>query len=189
MKQKLLLHACCAPCSIYVLDKLFQDYDLNIFFYDPNIHPRLEYIKRRDELKKYAKKIGVSFEEGRYNTDDWFRKTNGLENEPEKGRRCEICFDVRLSETAKKAKDDNYDIWTTVMSISPHKDVEQINRVGRKLSDVYGIKFLEADWKKGNGFKIASQMTKTEGFYRQDYCGCIYSKIARIRSKIKANEN
>lgn len=186
MKPKLLLHACCAPCSIYVLDNLAKEYELSIFFYDPNIHPLKEYLKRRDELKKYAEKIGINFEEGEYDTSNWFKKTSGLENEPEKGKRCEVCFDIRLSKTAQKAKEEKYDIWATVMSISPHKDVEQINMVGRKLSNFYGIKFLEADWKKNDGFKIASKMSKDEGFYRQDYCGCIYSKIAR--DKVKENE-
>lgn len=184
MKPKLLLHACCAPCSIYVLDKLAKDYNLSIFFYDPNIHPRMEYIKRRDELKKYAQKIGVNFQEGEYDSDNWLVKTRGLENEPERGKRCEACFDIRLSKAAQKAKDENYDLWTTVMSISPHKDADQINMVGSRLADFYGIKFLTADFKKDNGFKIAAEMSKNEGFYRQDYCGCIYSKIAQIRRKI-----
>ena len=190
MKPRLLLHTCCAPCSIYVLKELAKDYELSIFFYDPNIHPRLEYIKRRDELKGYAKKIGVSFEEGEYDTKTWFVKTEGLENESERGQRCEVCFDIRLGETAKKAKEEGYDIWTTVLSISPHKDVKQINCVGQKLAKQYGIKFLEADWKKGEGFKISSKMSKEEGFYRQNYCGCIYSKLARDKIKqTKQNEN
>jgi len=184
MKPKLLLHSCCAPCSIYVLKELAKEYQLSIFFYDPNIHPRMEYIKRRDEMKIYAKKIGVAFEEGDYDTTNWIDRTKGLENEPEKGKRCEVCFDIRLNETAKKAKEEGYDVWTTVMSISPHKDAEQINSVGRKIFKLYDIKFLEADWKKKNGFKIGSQMSKEEGFYRQDYCGCIYSKIARDRAKL-----
>lgn len=184
MKQKLLLHSCCAPCSIYVLKQLAKDYELSIFFYDPNIHPRMEYIKRRDEMASYAIKIGIDFEEGEYDTANWIDKTRGLENEPERGKRCEVCFDIRLGETAKKAKEEKYDVWTTVMSISPHKDVEQINSVARKLSRLYGVKFLEADWKKNEGFKIGSKMSKDEGFYRQDYCGCIYSKIARDRAKL-----
>lgn len=176
MKQRLLLHSCCAPCSIYVLEQLAKDYQLSIFFYDPNIHPRKEYNLRRDEMQKYAKKIAIDFEEGPYDTAEWFAKTKGLETEPEKGQRCEICFDIRLGLTAKKAKEENYDLWTTVMSISPHKDVSQINCVANKLAKEYGVKFLEADWKKNNGFKIASELSKKEGFYRQDYCGCLYSK-------------
>jgi predicted adenine nucleotide alpha hydrolase (AANH) superfamily ATPase len=189
MKQKLLLHSCCAPCSIYVLDQLAQDYELSIFFYDPNIHPRREYIQRRDEMKGYAQKIGIKFEEGEYNTAHWFDKTKGLENEPEKGKRCGICFDIRLGKTAKRASQENYDLWSTVMSISPHKDVSQINCVANKLADKYNIKFLEADWKKNEGFKIASQMSKAENFYRQDYCGCVYSKIARAKQIKARNEN
>jgi predicted adenine nucleotide alpha hydrolase (AANH) superfamily ATPase len=176
MKQRLLLHSCCAPCSIYVLEKLAKDYQLTIFFYDPNIHPRKEYNLRRDEMQEYAKKIAIDFEEGPYDSAEWFAKTKGLEDEPEKGQRCEVCFDIRLGQTAKKAREENYDLWTTVMSISPHKDVSQINCVANKLAKEYGVKFLEADWKKNNGFKIASEMSKKEGFYRQDYCGCLYSK-------------
>jgi len=189
MKTKLLLHSCCAPCSIYVLEQLAQDYELTIFFYDPNIHPRREYIQRRDEMKKYAEKIGVVFEEGLYNTSRWFDKTKGLEDEPERGKRCEVCFDIRLGATAQKAKEEKYDIWTTVMSISPHKDVKQINCIGHKLASQYGVKFLEADWKKNDGFKIASQMSKAECFYRQDYCGCVYSKLAREKIIAQRNEN
>ncbi|MFA6307453.1 MAG: epoxyqueuosine reductase QueH [Patescibacteria group bacterium] len=189
MQPRLLLHSCCAPCSIYVLRKLAKDYELSIFFYDPNIHPRLEYIKRRDEMKAYAKKIGVDFMEGEYDSVNWIDKTRGLENELEKGKRCEVCFDIRLNETAKKAKAEGYDFWTTVMSISPHKDASQINMVANKLARLHDSKFLEADWKKNDGFKIAAQMSKDEGFYRQDYCGCIYSKIASDRKKIRQHEN
>lgn len=186
MKSRLLLHVCCAPCSVYVLDKLVKDYNLSIFFYDPNIHPRMEYIKRRDELKKYAQKAGINFSEGEYDSDNWFLKTKGLENEPERGKRCEVCFDIRLSKTAQKAKEEKYDFWTTVMSISPHKNVDQINMVGNRLADFYGVEFLSYDFKKNNGFKIAAEMSKKEGFYRQDYCGCIYSKIANDRKRMGA---
>lgn len=176
MSKKLLLHACCAPCSIYVLQKLSADYEVTIYFYDPNIHPRAEYNKRRDELKKYAAKIGIDFVEGPYDSANWLNKTKGLENEPEKGQRCEVCFDVRLAEAARYAKENNFGIWTTVLSISPHKSAGQINRVGERIAAMIGLTFVTADWKKNNGFKIASQLSKEEGFYRQDYCGCIYSK-------------
>jgi epoxyqueuosine reductase len=189
MKPSLLLHSCCAPCSIYVLDQLAKDYDLSIFFYDPNIHPRLEYIQRRDEMKSYAQKMDIKFEEGEYDTKRWFTKTSGLENEPEKGKRCEVCFDIRLGKTAEKASKEKYDLWTTVMSISPHKDVSQINCVANKLAIKHDVKFLEADWKKNEGFKIASQMSKDENFYRQDYCGCIYSKLAREKVIKARDEN
>ncbi|MDP2812768.1 MAG: epoxyqueuosine reductase QueH [bacterium] len=176
MKPKLLLHSCCAPCSIYVIEKLAQQFKITVFFYDPNVHPRKEYILRRDEMKNYAKKIGLDFEEGDYQTKDWFDKAQGLESEPEKGRRCEMCFDLRLSKTAVKARVEEYDAFATVLSISPHKDYQQISVIGNKLAHQFGINFLDRDWKKKNGFKIATKMSKEQNFYRQDYCGCIYSK-------------
>jgi len=158
------------------LDQLAHEYDLTIFFYDPNIHPRKEYNLRRDEMKNYAKKIGLKFEEGEYNSSEWFKKTKGLENEPERGRRCDACFDLRLSKTATKAKAEGYDTFATVLSISPHKDYAKISMIGQSLANQLGIEFLDRDWKKKDGFKISSKMSKEEGFYRQDYCGCVYSK-------------
>jgi len=121
VKPKLLLHACCAPCSIYVLQKLSADYQVTIYFYDPNIHPRVEYNKRRDELKQYARKLNLDFIEGPYDSVKWLEKTKGLETEPEKGKRCEVCFDIRLAETAHYAKEHNFDTWTTVLSIRANK--------------------------------------------------------------------
>lgn len=188
MKQSLLLHACCAPCAIYPIDQLAKQYELAIFFYDPNIHPRKEYIQRRDELKKFAKKQNILFEEGKYDTDNWFEKTKGLENEPERGKRCDVCFDIRLSKTAAKAKAEKYDAWATVLTISPHKDADKINMIGSRLSEQFAIPFLTHDWKKKEGFKIATKMSKAECFYRQDYCGCIYSKQERAK-KNEINEN
>lgn len=185
MKKKLLLHACCAPCAIYPIEQLAKEYKLAIFFYDPNIHPRKEYIQRRDEMKKYAQKINVDFEEGEYETAEWFAKTKGLEKEPERGARCDICFDIRFSKTATKAKAEKYSVWATVLTISPHKDADKINMIGEKLAAQYNIPFLTHDWKKKDGFKISSKMSKDEGFYRQDYCGCVYSKATREEIKNK----
>ena len=176
--SRLLLHACCAPCSIYVLQKLSAEYEVTIYFYDPNIHPRKEYNKRRDELKRYAQKLNLDFIEGPYNSAKWLEKTKGLEQEPEKGKRCEVCFDIRLFESARFAKEHNFDIWATVLSISPHKNAQQINQIGEKIAGIVNLPYLSADWKKQDGFKIASKLSKQEGFYRQDYCGCIYSKRA-----------
>jgi len=178
--KKLLLHACCAPCAIYPIQELSQEYEVTIYFYDPNIHPKEEYISRRDELKEYARKNNINFEEGEYNDKEWFKKTKGLENEPEKGKRCEVCFDIRLKETALKAKKENYNIWASVLSISPHKDFKQISIVGNRLADNVGIEFLDKDWKKKDGFKKSVDLSKQEDFYRQDYCGCVYSKRDNI---------
>lgn len=181
--KKLLLHSCCAPCSIYVLQKLAVDFDISVFFYDPNIHPRAEYNKRRDEMRDYAKKLGIKFEEGEYDSAHWLIRTKGLEHESEKGRRCSVCFDMRLATTAAKAKLENYDAWATVLTISPHKDSKQINNIGNALAAKFQVPFIDGDWKKNNGFKIASELSRQQGFYRQDYCGCIYSREQRIKIK------
>ena len=176
MKPKLLLHSCCAPCSIYVVKQLLKNYQVTIFFYDPNIHPRKEYNKRLKEIKDYATKSNVEFIEGEYDSKNWFDKVKGFELEPEKGKRCTICFDIRLGRTAMKAKEDGYDAWTTVLTLSPHKDEEQISQVGNKLARKVDVPFLDIDWKQNEGFKKACQLSKEWDFYRQNYCGCIYSK-------------
>ena len=176
MKPKLLLHSCCAPCSIYVLKKLSQDWEITIYFYDPNIHPRAEYNQRRDEIKGYAEKLNIEFIEGDYDTLNWMQRTRGLEKEPEKGKRCDVCFDVRLGEAARKAAQENYQAFASVLSMSPHKDAQQISKIGQRLAKKFQIDFLDQDWKKNDGFKIANTLSKKEGFYRQDYCGCFYSR-------------
>jgi len=184
MKSKLLLHSCCAPCSIYVLKKLSQDWEITIYFYDPNIHPRVEYNKRRDEIKSYAEKLNIEFIEGDYDTPTWIAKTKDLENEPEKGKRCDVCFDIRLGETARKAAQENYQAFATVLSMSPHKDAKKISVIGRSLAKKFKIDFVDRDWKKNDGFKIANKLSAREGFYRQDYCGCIYSKNKQHENRV-----
>lgn len=185
MKPKLLLHSCCAPCSIYVLQQLMSDWQITVYFYDPNIHPRAEYIQRRDEMKAYAKKLKIEFVEGSYDTFNWIQKTRGLEKEPERGKRCDICFDIRLGETARKAKDEGYDAFASALTISPHKNAKQISLVGQKIASKFKIDFLDRDWKKDEGFKIASKLSDQEGFYRQDYCGCLFSKRDRdLKTKL-----
>ncbi|KKP92055.1 MAG: hypothetical protein UR94_C0006G0014 [Parcubacteria group bacterium GW2011_GWA2_36_10] len=176
MKDKLLLHSCCAACSIYVLQQLMSDWDLTVYFYDPNIHPRQEYNQRRDEMKAYCEKLKLDFLEGPYDTKKWLEKTKGLEQEPEKGKRCDICFDLRLGETARLAQAENFAAFATVLTISPHKDAKKISLIGQKLSQIFGVDFLDRDWKKNDGFKIACDLSKQENFYRQNYCGCLYSK-------------
>lgn len=185
MRKKVLLHVCCAPCSIYVLRELAEQFDITVFFYDPNIHPRREYIIRRDEMKAYAKQIGVPFEEGEYETQTWFARAKGMENEPERGRRCDMCFDMRLSKTAAKAQAEGYDAFAAALSISPHKDNSKISAIGQKLANIYGIDFVDRDWKKNDGFKIACQLSREQNFYRQDYCGCVYSQKERINKSLR----
>jgi predicted adenine nucleotide alpha hydrolase (AANH) superfamily ATPase len=181
MKNKLLLHSCCAPCSIYVLQQLMSAWDLTVYFYDPNIHPRQEYNQRRDEMKAYCEKLKVNFIEGPYDSVTWLEKTKGLEQEPEKGKRCDVCFDIRLAETAKYAKLHAYQAFATCLSISPHKDAKKISFIGQKLSQIFSVDFLDKDWKKNEGFKIACALSKQENFYRQNYCGCMYSKRDNVK--------
>ncbi|MBT6691641.1 epoxyqueuosine reductase QueH [Candidatus Parcubacteria bacterium] len=179
MTPKLLLHTCCGPCAIYVIEELLKQYQVTVYFYNPNIHPRKEYLARKVEVKKYLEKIDVEFIEGDYNTKDWFEQIKGLEHEPEKGRRCDVCFNLRLGEVVRRAKDNGFAAWATTLSISPHKDYKKISEIGQALSKKHDIEFVDRDWKKQEGYKISCNMSKVEGFYRQDYCGCVYSKRDR----------
>ncbi|MFW0837444.1 MAG: epoxyqueuosine reductase QueH [Candidatus Komeilibacteria bacterium] len=179
-KAKLLLHACCAPCSIYVVQKLAQDYNLTIYYYNPNIHPAGEYQKRLQEIIQWSKKEGIALQEADYRPQDWIQTMQGHEWDKEGGERCAMCYDYRLRQTAEFASVHNFPIFSTTLTISPHKKASVINPIGQKLAEEYGIDFLAADWKKQDGFKIACQLSREAGFYRQDYCGCIYSYRDRL---------
>ncbi len=176
MKEQMLLHICCAPCSTYVLELLRADYDVTGFFYNPNIHPASEYQRRENEMKKYAHNIGIKLICGEYENERWFDMVKGLENEPEGGKRCSLCFHIRLSETAKYAKEHGYNIITTTLSISPHKNAILINQIGDEVSKEFKVDFYSADFKKRGGFEKSIKMSKESGLYRQSYCGCIFSK-------------
>ena len=173
--KKILLHSCCAPCSTHVIQELSKEYKVTLFYFNPNIFPAEEYQKRLAELKKYLKKIKVDLIEGKYDHDLWLEKVKGYENEPERGKRCQICYQIRLAETASKAKELGFDVFCSTLSISPHKDAEMINKIGLGLSKGYKIEYLESDWKKQEGFKKACDISREEGFYRQSYCGCEFS--------------
>ncbi|RMF89991.1 MAG: recombinase [Methanobacteriota archaeon] len=179
--MKLLLHICCAPCSTEVIERLKGDYDVTGFFYNPNIHPRREYGFRLKELERFSKKAGFPFITGDYDLKRWFRLVRGLEKEPEGGRRCEVCFRMRLEETAREAAAAGFDVFTTTLTISPHKDAETINSIGRELEEEYGVRFLVADFKKKDGFKRSVEHSRRHGLRRQDYCGCVYSRLERRR--------
>ena len=174
--KKLLLHTCCGPCVINVIKQLSQNYEVTVFYFNPNIHPRKEYLVRKNEITKYLDKIGADFIEGEYNTKKWFELTQGLEHEPERGKRCDICFEFRLGETVKKAKELGMDAFATSLSISPHKNYQSISSIGQRLAREHNIEFVDHDWKKQDGYKHACEMARDEGFYRQNYCGCVYSK-------------
>ena len=175
-RPRMLLHVCCAPCSPYVADRLRREYDLSLYFYNPNIHPEDEYMARTAQVRRWAVLVGLPLFEGEYDADSWFGATAGLENEPEKGKRCVVCFHMRLSRVADKAAELGMDSFGTVLTVSPHKDAVVINRIGAQISSRHGLEFLEADWKKNDGFKLTCAMAKEMGLTRQNYCGCTYSK-------------
>jgi len=177
LKPRMLLHTCCAPCSTYVLELLREVFDLTLYFYDPNIHPREEYEMRRDEMKGYAEKSSVAFVEGPYDVERWFELTKGHEADKEGSERCFLCYKVRLRESARFASENGFEYFGTVLSISPHKRADKINEIGLSLAAEYGISYLEADFKKKEGFKRSIVLSREHCLYRQDYCGCVYSRL------------
>ncbi|HHV64251.1 MAG TPA: epoxyqueuosine reductase QueH [Peptococcaceae bacterium] len=175
-KGEILIHACCATCAGYVLHKTAQEgYIPVIYYYNPNIFPLAEYKLRRDELKNYAQKQKIRFIEENYNPEEWSDFIKGLESEPERGLRCNKCFELRLSKTADFALKNNIKIFTTTLSISPHKNSKIILSTGTKIAEERDLIFLAEDFKKQDGFKKTMEIAKIEGFYRQNYCGCFYS--------------
>ena len=180
---KLLLHACCAPCSSYVLEYLSEYFEITIYYYNPNIHPENEYIRRINELKKFLTefkpKNKVDLVEETYNPLEYFNEIKGLEELGEKSERCYKCYKLRMEKAVKYAKVNNFDYFTTTLSISPYKISDWINEIGSILEENYNIKYLYADFKKKNGYKRSLELSKEYGLYRQDYCGCIYSKQER----------
>jgi len=188
MKQKIkpektiLIHACCAPDAAAVIERLSEEYKILICFYNPNIHPQEEYTLRLDEMARIAENMGVEVVDCEYDEKNWFELIRGLETEPEKGRRCELCFEMRLEKTAEIAREKEIDLFTTVLTVSPHKNAQKINQIGSKLGKEYGVQFLEADFKKKDGFKRSIELSKQFGLYRQDYCGCLFSRRAHQKN-------
>ena len=176
----LLLHSCCAPCSSYCLEYLSKYFKITIFYYNPNITEETEYKKRVKEQQKLIKLLPtinkIDFLEGNYNPDLFFEMAKGLENEPEKGKRCFKCYKMRMKETALTAKKLNYDYFTTTLSLSPYKNSNKINEIGEILQQQYNIKYLYSDFKKKNGYKRSIELSREYNLYRQNYCGCIYSQ-------------
>lgn len=178
MKKKLLLHSCCGPCSTSVIEKLKNDYDLTIFYYNPNIYPQEEYVKRLTEQKRYLELSAQDIKviDGDYTDNELFyNKFAGLEGCPEGGERCKVCIFLRLEKTAKMAKQLGFDIFATTLSVSPHKNAKMINEFGLKLQDSYGTEYLVSDFKKQDGYLNSIKLSKTYGLYRQNYCGCKFS--------------
>ena len=180
---KLLLHACCAPCSSYVLEYLSDYFEITIYYYNPNIHPKIEYIRRVNELKKFLNEIKfknqIKLIEEKYDPREYFDNIKGLENLGEKSERCYQCYKFRMEKAMKYALDNKFDYFTTTLSISPYKNAEWINEIGTLLQTKFNLKYLYSDFKKKNGYKRSLELSKIYGLYRQDYCGCIYSKQER----------
>lgn len=180
-KEKLLLHVCCAPCSSYVIELLNKYYDITILFYNPNITEQEEYEKRMTELKRFVAEapfaLDVKIIDGGYEPDAFFSMAKGLEQLPEKGERCYKCYEMRMTRAAIFAKENNFHIFTTSLSISPHKNAKWINEIGNKLSEKLGVDYMYSDFKKKNGYGRSIQLSKEYNLYRQDYCGCIFSKV------------
>ena len=206
----LLLHSCCAPCSSYVLEYLAQYFSITVFYYNPNIYPEAEYEKRVEEQQRLIREMNaknqlalctddrqekkasgqnikeyheIRFLAGRFDPQEFYQAVKGLEKIPEGGERCHACFRLRLAEAAKIAKEGNYDYVTTTLTISPLKNAEMLNVIGREAADACGTTWLPSDFKKKNGYRRSVELSAEYGLYRQDYCGCVFSKQEREASK------
>ena len=179
----LLLHSCCAPCSSYCLEYLSDYFKIAVFYYNPNIYPEDEYYKRVSEQKHFIEKLPaknpISFIEGSYDTDRFYNTPKGLEDCPEGGERCFLCYELRLRESAELAKKYQMAYFTTTLSISPLKNARKLNEIGDSLAKEYGIRYLNSDFKKRNGYKRSVELSEQYGMYRQYYCGCVFSKNQR----------
>ncbi len=177
---RLLLHSCCAPCSSYVLEYLSEYFSITVFYYNPNIFPREEYEKRVAEQEDFMKRLPVknriSFLEGPYEPERFLEMAKGLEDVPEGGERCFRCYRLRLEEAAQMARACGFDYFTTTLSISPLKNADKLNEIGEQLAKAYGVPYLNSDFKKRDGYKRSIQLSAEYGLYRQNYCGCVYSR-------------
>lgn len=184
-KPKLLLHACCAPCSSYVLEFLHERFEIILYFCNPNIAPEEEYEYRKNELKRLVREMNADIEiiEEDYDPAPFYKLAEGLEQLPERGERCQKCIGYRLKLSGAKAAELNCDYFTTTLTISPHKDCAFINEFGGKVSAECGVEYLFSDFKKHEGYKRSIELSKKYNLYRQDYCGCVYSKILREKQK------
>lgn len=180
---RLLLHSCCAPCSSYVMEYLSNYFEITVYYYNPNIYPYEEYNRRIKEQEKLIGEIKavrpITFRAGPYEPDEFFRMAKGLEKEKEGGKRCYKCFVLRLTEAAKVAAAGRYDYFTTTLTISPLKNAAWLNEIGEALAKEYRVRFLPSDFKKRDGYKRSVELSEKYGLYRQDYCGCVYSREAR----------
>lgn len=193
-RPRLLLHACCAPCSSAVIEELALYFDITLYFYNPNIYPQAEYDFRLIELHRLVKEMSASdaiskesaegisrieIAEGKYEPEVFFELSKGYEKLPEGDLRCEICYKLRLSETARYAREHGFDYFCTTLSVSPYKNAQKLNTIGEELAELYGVPYLLSDFKKRNGYKRSCELSGIFDLYRQNFCGCPYSKAAR----------
>lgn len=188
VRPRLLLHACCAPCSSYTLEYLAAHFDITVLFYNPNIAPAAEYDFRAAELARYIAEApcgaGVKLRVEPYDAAPFFEMARGLEDLPEGGERCKKCYRLRLRETARIAAAEGFDYFCTTLSISPHKDAEALNRIGGELAAACGVPYLFSDFKKKGGYARSIVLSHEYGLYRQNYCGCVYSKRAAEKREV-----
>ncbi|KAA0456374.1 MAG: epoxyqueuosine reductase QueH [Candidatus Thioglobus sp.] len=193
-EKSLLLHSCCAPCAGEIMEALAASkIETTIFFYNPNIHPQEEYLLRKEENIRFAQKLKMDFIDYDYDQDNWFERTKGQEDEPERGARCSTCFDMRFEVTAQYAKDNGFSLISSTLGISRWKDIEQINACGARSAGNYaGINYWDFNWRKQGGSSRMLELSKRENFYQQEYCGCVYSlrdtnrwRISKGREKIE----
>lgn len=175
-KPKLLLHICCGGCGIYVAKVLKKKYQVSLFLYNPNIFPAEEYNKRKKEVTRIANDTKLKLILGDYNHRKWLEEVKGHASDPERGERCFICYKARMTETVKMAKEKKFKYFTTTLSISPHKDYPTISKIGHELEEEYGVKFIDQNFKKQDGFKKSVCLSRKLGLYRQNYCGCEFSR-------------
>ena len=174
--KKLLLHSCCAPCSVEVIEAIVASgINVTVFFYNPNIHPKKEYEMRKNENIRYAKKAGIDFIDADYDVQNWFARAKGMENDPERGKRCTMCFDMRFERTALYAYENGFDVFTSSLGISRWKNMEQINDCGIKDAKNYDLDYWTYNWRKDGGSARMYEISKQEKLYQQEYCGCIFS--------------
>jgi epoxyqueuosine reductase len=175
-KKKLLLHSCCGPCSSSVIERLLPYFDITVLYYNPNIEPKEEYEKRKGEQLRLLNELKIKYLDIDYLNEEYHEKVKGYEKEPENGVRCHICYELRLDKTASKAKENNFDYFCTTLTVSPYKNSKVINEIGIKLQNKYDIKYLLSDFKKEDGYKRSVELASKYNLYRQNYCGCLYSK-------------
>lgn len=184
---RLLLHSCCAPCSSYVLEYLSEYFEITVYYYNPNIYPESEYTKRLLEQQMLISDMKfshpVSFLAGQYDKEKFYEMAQGLEHVKEGGERCFLCYRLRLEETARMASKGGFDYFTTTLSISPLKNAQKLNEIGREVGKQVGVSYLESDFKKKNGYKRSIELSEIYGLYRQDYCGCQFSFESRKKKE------